>query len=92
MLHWIQHFFGFDTGQGNAPHYLFWSGFGSDLSELALVGAVAGLLRKHNCHVKGCPRIGRFPVDGTPWIVCRKHHPQDAPTHGEILASQERTP
>ena len=27
---------------------------------------------KHNCHDKGCWRIGRHTVDGTPW--CDRHH------------------
>lgn len=45
----LEHIFGLDSASG--PVYLFWSGAGSDLSELAVVGAVltfAGrLFRRH---------------------------------------------
>jgi hypothetical protein len=72
-MHALSHFFGFDNLSG--PFYGFWSGAGSDIGELALVGAVLGMIRVHNCHVKGCFRIGHHPVDGTPYKVCRVHHP-----------------
>lgn len=68
--HLIAHWLGMDNESG--PIYAFWSGFGSDISELAIVGAVLGGYRKHNCHSKGCWRIGRHVVDGTPW--CDRHH------------------
>jgi hypothetical protein len=67
---WFIHVFGLDSPSGTA--YLAWSGILSDVGELALIGAVYGLLRKHNCHQQGCLRIGRHLVDGTPW--CNKHH------------------
>jgi len=89
LFHWLQHFFGFDAGQGNAPHYLFFSGTGSDLSELALVGAVFAIVRKHNCHIRHCWRVGRFPVDGTSFTTCSRHHPKGAPTHAEVLAAAD---
>lgn len=62
------------TGTVNeaGPWYAFWSGFGSDLGELAIVGGLAAMVRKHNCHRDGCWRIGRHVVDGTPW--CNRHH------------------
>ena len=68
--HALMHFFGLDNLSG--PQYGFWSGVGSDISELAIVGAVLGAYRKHNCHAKGCWRVGRHSVDGTPW--CDRHH------------------
>lgn len=82
--HPILHFLGIDNVSGYA--YGFWSGFGSDLGEIALVGAVIGIYRKHNCHVKGCWRIGKHPVDSTPFVVCRKHHPDidQAPTAEDV--------
>jgi hypothetical protein len=53
------------------------------------VGAVAAgytLARKHNCHVKGCLRIGRHPVEGTTFITCHTHHPRNAPpSHQDVL-------
>lgn len=27
------------------------------------------------CDVRHCFRVGRFPVDGTIWHACYKHHP-----------------
>lgn len=69
--------------------YLLWSGFGAWLLGLGVVGTLIGSLyhslRKHNCHTKGCRRIGLHKVAGTDFVVCRKHHPDDAPTHAHIL-------
>ena len=45
------------------------AGIGSDVGEVAIFGGVIGIYRKHNCHVKGCPRIGKHPVEGTPYVV-----------------------
>lgn len=80
MIWWwhpLQHWLAVHTGTVNepGPYYGFFSGFGSDLGEIALVGGFIALYRKHNCHVKGCWRIAHHEVEGTPWKVCRKHHP-----------------
>ena len=84
MTRFLEHFLGFDM-TGN--WYGFWSGFGSDLSEFAIFAALIAMIRKHVCHVKGCWRIGRLPIEGTPWIVCRKHHPDPAPTAEQTLGA-----
>jgi hypothetical protein len=83
-----RHWFAFHTGilhGGPDPYYNFWSGFGSDLGEATLISAVSiGVytgVRKVNCHTKGCWRIGHHALEGTPYILCRKHHP-GVPTHG----------
>lgn len=70
---WLLHVLGVDDVSGR--WYAWWSGAGSDISELAIVGAVLGAYRRHNCHRARCWRIGRHTVDGTPW--CNRHH-QDA--------------
>ena len=72
LLHWLA----VHTGTLNepGPYYGFWSGFGSDLGEVALLGAVAGAYHKHACHQARCWRVGRHTVDGTPW--CNHHHEQ----------------
>lgn len=70
MGHLLAHMLGIDNEAGR--FYAFWSGFGSDIGELALIGAVLGMFRKHNCHSPGCWRIGRHLVNGSPW--CNKHH------------------
>lgn len=73
----LAHILGIDNVSGY--WYGFWSGFGSDIGELAIV-------RRHNCHVKGCPRVGRHPIAGTTWTVCRKHHPDEHPTADDVKA------
>jgi hypothetical protein len=81
--HSILEFFGVvgESGKG----YAFFSGIGSDIGELAIVGGLLALIRHHNCHVDRCWRIGRHPVAGTSYIVCRKHHPEGGVTHEHIL-------
>lgn len=80
MWHWLLVFFGVDNEAGRG--YAFWSGIGSDIGEIALIGLLYQNVRKHNCHVKGCPRIGRHHIGD--YIVCRRHHPTDAPTPTDI--------
>lgn len=84
MWHAFLHFLGVDDVSGRA--YAFWSGCGSDLGELAVVGALLGLLRKHNCAVAGCWRLGRY-VTAAGHHVCARHHPDGAPTHAEVIAA-----
>jgi hypothetical protein len=36
---------------------------------------MATYLRHHNCHETWCWRLGKHPIEGTPYVVCRKHHP-----------------
>jgi len=67
---WLLHILGIDDVSGR--WYGFWSGFGSDISEIALLGGLYGLARKHQCHQHHCWRIGRHTVDGSPW--CDRHH------------------
>jgi len=66
---------------GSGGWYGFWSGIGGDG---ALLAAPAILARRHNCHVRGCPRLGRHPVAGTDFTVCRRHHPDDHPTAADV--------
>lgn len=56
------------------------------LADITLLGGAYAIFRRHNCHAKGCWRIGRHAVAGTGYIVCRKHHPHATPTAEEILA------
>ena len=91
VWHWFLNFFGINNLSGYG--YGFWSGIGSDIGEFALIGAIIAVYRKHNCHVKGCWRISRHAVDGTPWVVCRKHHPtidDKAPTAQQVIDDHRR--
>ena len=96
----FRHWLALHTGTlhgGPDLYYNFWSGFGSDLGEATLISAVClGVytgVRKVNCHTKGCWRIGHHPLEGTPFILCKHHHP-NVPNHGatheEILAQHRR--
>jgi hypothetical protein len=82
-VRWLAHWLGLDDGSGRI--YLFWSGPGSDLGELAIIGGLVSVARRHRCHVRGCWRIGRHPVDGTVFVVCARHHPQGAPSAADIV-------
>lgn len=79
VLHWhapAQHWVAVHLGIVNegGPFYGFWSGSGSDIGEVTLFAGVLAMARHHNCHVRGCWRLGR-PVDGTPYLACHRHHP-----------------
>jgi hypothetical protein len=54
--------------------YGFWSGFGGAIPDFLILGSIITVYRHHNCHVKGCLRLGK-PVDGTPYVACPIHHP-----------------
>jgi hypothetical protein len=60
----LAHVLGLDEPTGR--WYLWWSGPGSDLGELAIVAVVYHHL---NCHEPRCWRIARHRMDGR----CRKH-------------------
>lgn len=88
IQHWLSHWVGADNPSGAI--YLFGSGW---FANAAFLSAPLVVLRKHNCHAKGCWRIGRFPVEGTAYALCRKCHPDDHKTAEEIGAIHaERNP
>lgn len=70
------HLIGLDSGSG--PFYLFWSGFGGDFGEVTLLTGVIVMLRTHNCHVKGCWRLGKYSFEH--YKLCKKHHPNTPQT------------
>jgi hypothetical protein len=69
------------TGTVNeaGPYYGFWSGFGSDLEEFGILGAIGAgiyqLIKKYNCHSPDCWRIGRVPAADGQFMLCYRHHP-----------------
>lgn len=76
----FSHFLGFD-GQ---EWYSFWSGVGADLGQVVLLGGAVAFYRKHECHVRGCHRLGRQRIAGKQWVVCHKHHPDGDATVDKI--------
>ena len=67
---------------GTSPFYQFWSGF----YIVVLSAASSGWLRKQNCHVNWCWRLGRFPVADGQFYVCRHHSPDPAIHHKKVTA------
>ena len=86
MPHWFDTYF-VHTLSGNG--YQFWSGIGSDIGELTLLGIVAVVWRNHNCHVHRCWRLSwhPHPVHGHP--VCRRHHPDHKQIHADTAAPDD---
>lgn len=74
---WLLHIWYVFSGANNetGPVYGSWSGVFGATSVFAFIPTGYVLARKHNCHVHRCWRLGRHPVDKTPYHVCRKHHP-----------------
>ena len=81
IWHWFQNVTGTNISAGGSKWYNFWSGFGSDFGEIAILGSIFAVYKHHNCTVKGCFRIGRHPVDGTPYITCHRHATLDIHQH-----------
>lgn len=79
-MHWLNPvwwWFEVHTGTVNepGPYYGFWSGFGSDISEIvSFIGFAIIYYRHNNCHSKGCPWIAHHEVEmnGVKYKVCRK--------------------
>ena len=81
---WLLHILGVDNLSGR--WYGFWSGFGSDIGEAAIVGGLMTMVRHRNCEVKGCWPLGRHAT-AAGHRVCRKHHPDDHLTAEQAAAS-----
>jgi hypothetical protein len=86
----VDHWLGVYTGTTDemGPYYGFWSGFGADLSEFAIVGvigtAIYQLVKRYNCHEPGCWHVGTHPAAGGQFLLCYRHHPDfegQKPTH-----------
>ena len=58
MPHWFDtYFIHVLSGKG----YQFWSGIGSDIGEVTLIGLAMVWWRHHNCHVYRCWRLSWHP-------------------------------
>jgi hypothetical protein len=96
--HAFNHWLGVHTGTVNEAgvYYGFWSGFGSDLAEFGILGAIGTaiyqLVKKYNCHEPGCWRVGAHPAAGGQFLLCYRHHPDFhgvKPTH-DLIARMHR--
>lgn len=87
LWHWILTFTGSNNESGTA--YGFWSGFGSDIGEVVIIGGLVSMYRKHNCEVHGCWRLGRHRTAGG-HVVCRTHHPDDRLTAEQVAEAHDR--
>jgi hypothetical protein len=63
-VHTLLRILGLDDLSG--PWYGFWSGFGADLGELAIVAVI---YHHVNCHEPGCWHLARHQMGG----YCRRH-------------------
>ena len=82
MIHALAHVLGLDNASG--PWYLWWSGIGADLSEIAVLGGLVGIYRRHNCEIHRCWRLGRHAT-AAGHRLCRAHHPD-----GPLTVEQAR--
>ena len=77
----VGYWFQVHTGTINesGPYYGFWFGFGSDLEEFGILGAIGAaiyqLVKKYNCHAPGCWRVGKYSAAGGQFLLCYRHHP-----------------
>ena len=90
----VNDWLGVHTGTTNesGPYYGFFSGFGSDIAEFGILGAIATaiyqLIKKYNCHEPGCWRVGTHPAADGQFLLCYRHHPDfhgSKPTHDLIV-------
>jgi hypothetical protein len=73
VQHWLAVHSGTDIPNGQySVYYNFWSGIGSDIGEVVLIGGLVTLVRHHNCHNKGCWRIGLHTTN-TGYKLCKTH-------------------
>lgn len=85
--HPLAHFLGIDTQQ--SQNYDFVSGVGPMIiAAMGFSGALATMVHHVNCHAPGCWRVGKYPLAGGQWKVCRWHHPDEEVRtgRGDLLA------
>ena len=83
IAHWFFWFTGARNESGTA--YGLMSGAGGAVPDVMIPAGMIAWYWHRTCHVKRCPRLGRHPVKGTSYVVCARHRPGGAPTHGEVL-------
>lgn len=82
MTHWLAHVLGIDTQQ--SWWYDAWSGcIPAITTQISLTGAAWAVVRRSNCHVRRCWRIGRHHEGAH--VLCHRHHHT-----GALSAAQAR--
>jgi hypothetical protein len=85
MVHWLWIHVGLNSG--NSPWYLFPSGWGGILLVSgSILTAPYVAWKRHCCEVHRCWRLGRHGT-AAGHTVCRRHHPDGAPSHADVLAA-----
>jgi hypothetical protein len=69
---WVEVHTGTASPRGGPAYYNFWSGFGSDLGEVVLVGAIIQYYRMHVCHDQTCHRWAHHTTPAG-YRLCKKH-------------------
>lgn len=77
--------------------YQFWSGIGSDVTEITIVFALLAWWHSHHCHVHRCWRVSWWPHPDHGHPVCRHHHPDTGrifhnPDGEQLKIEQEKPP
>lgn len=86
MIHWL--LTAFRTYVLHPEHgngYQLWSGAGSDLGEITMIGLAVAAFKHWNCEAPRCLRHGKHPTADGQHHLCRKHHP-DLPNRRLSLA------
>lgn len=76
-MNWFLHFIGANNLSG--PAYGFWSGFGSDIGELAIVGGLIGMIRKTAQHHR--ERIAQSARQHRELVEQAKLHHEESKAH-----------
>jgi len=86
LCQWFWNWFAVHTGTYNesGPYYGFFSGFGSDIGEITLIGLVLNWYRIHKC--VSCFRLSKHDVKGTHYATCHVH----LPDHDKIRAEHKK--
>lgn len=73
IWHWILQVTG--TANESGKWYAFWSGFGADLTEGAIVVSIIAFYRRHKCQSCWRPALkgGLGRVQGTHYETCHRH-------------------
>ena len=87
LLHWLAVQSGTYIPPGQySDHYNFWSGAGSDIGEITIIGMIYAYYRQHKCET--CWRPSKHDVAGTHFKTCHKHFtPED---HARLQALHKK--